>query len=191
MKKLAALLLAGGASTRMGQPKAFLPYQGMPLWKHQMKTLLALEPSELFISAARQIDFGTGPWKTLYDREPGLGPLAGLEAALKETAAGHLLVLAVDMPGFTADFFRVLLDEADESGIVAKIDGFYQGTAAIYTKSILPMVEVVLASEDRSFQHLAGHAIAAGLLKVHHATEQERPFFQNLNTPSDLAKGPV
>ena len=188
MNKLAAVLLAGGASTRMGQPKAFLPYQGMPLWKHQMNTLLALRPSELFISAPRQIDFGVGPWKTLQDREAGLGPLAGLEAVLKETTAVRILVLAVDMPGVTADFLRLLLDEADETGIVAKLDGFYQGTAAIYPRLILPMVEAVLASGDRSFQHLAQRAVAAGLLKVHRTAENERPFFRNLNAPSDLDK---
>ena len=42
--RLAALLLAAGASTRMGKPKALLPWGGVPLVRHQVD-LLAAQPA--------------------------------------------------------------------------------------------------------------------------------------------------
>ena len=42
--RLAALLLAAGASTRMGKPKALLPWVGVPLVRHQVD-LLAAQPA--------------------------------------------------------------------------------------------------------------------------------------------------
>ena len=42
--RLAAILLAAGESTRMGQPKALLPWAGVPLVRHQAN-LLAAQPA--------------------------------------------------------------------------------------------------------------------------------------------------
>jgi molybdopterin-guanine dinucleotide biosynthesis protein A len=186
MSKLAAVLLAGGASVRMGRPKAFLLQEGLPLWRFQMNTLLGLEPSELFLSAAPGLEFGPGPWTLLYDRQPGLGPVAGLDAALRASSAERIVVLAVDMPAITTEFLRRLLAEAGEGGIVPRLEGFYYGMVAVYPRDIQPLVEEVLAGEDRSFQHLIRLGIAADLLKVYSVTESEKGFFQHLNSPSDL-----
>ena len=42
--RIAAILLAAGESTRMGQPKALLPWAGVPLVRHQVN-LLAAQPA--------------------------------------------------------------------------------------------------------------------------------------------------
>ena len=188
MRNFCAVLLAGGASSRMGQPKALIQYQGLPLWRFQANTLLALDPSELFISASAQFDAGEGPWIILEDRKAGLGPLSGLEAALEHCSANQLVVLAVDMPCITFEFLKSLLDEAGNMGIVPSVDGFYHGTVAVYPRAIYPRVEAVLATEDRSFQHLVSLGIEACELKTHFVTEHERPLFSNLNTPADLIR---
>ena len=43
-QRLAAIVLAAGESTRMGQPKALLPWGGVPLVRHQVD-LLAAQPA--------------------------------------------------------------------------------------------------------------------------------------------------
>ena len=53
----AAALLAGGRSLRMGRDKARLPWGGEPLWRHQWRTLAALEPSSLLLSCRTVEDF--------------------------------------------------------------------------------------------------------------------------------------
>ena len=46
----AAVLLAGGGSTRMGRDKAGLIVGSQTLWDLQLAKLRALDPAELFIS---------------------------------------------------------------------------------------------------------------------------------------------
>jgi len=187
MTNFAAVLLAGGTSTRMGQSKAMLNYRGVPLWRRQLDTLSGLEPEELLISAASGQEFLSGPWKVLRDSSTGQGPLAGLSAALRTVTAKHLLVLAVDMPEVTSEFLRLLLAEVEPNcGVVPELDNFYLGTVAIYPRAILPMCEKLLVGQDRSFQMLVRQGLAEGLIKIRSVTENERHLFLNLNTPSDL-----
>lgn len=48
--KLAALVLLGGKSSRMGRPKALLPHpvSGLPLYKHHLQALCELEQKGMF-----------------------------------------------------------------------------------------------------------------------------------------------
>jgi molybdopterin-guanine dinucleotide biosynthesis protein A len=178
--------MAGGASTRMGQPKAFIDYQGLPLWRFQANKLLGLRPKELLISAPRHLQFEEGPWKIVHDRQPDLGPLAGLDAALDVASADHLMVLAVDMPAMTIPFLQGLAEHADGKGIVPELDGFYHGLVAVYPAKIHPLIRQILLSEDRSVQHLIKRACTDDLMKIYLVKENERLLFQNLNSPSDF-----
>lgn len=186
MSEFAAVLIAGGASLRMGQSKAFIDYAGMPLWRRQINTLAELAPSELLISTSAQLTWEPGPWQIIYDRMPGLGPLGGLDAAFHASSANFLVVLAVDMPAMTADFLKLLLSKVGEKGIVPKLADFFQGTAAVYPRSVHPLVENILANDDRSFQSLVRRAIKCDLVDIHPVTEEQRVFFLNINEPRDL-----
>jgi len=185
---LAALLLAGGASTRMGQPKALLEYAGQPLWKVQIEKLQALDPDELFISIPRELALPSGPWRVLHDEKAGLGPLAGLHAALQAMTGEWLVVLAVDLPGMTAAFLRNLHEtaEAKDCGLIPQLEGFYEGLAAIYPRSLADLCRTHLASNDRSLQRFAREAIANGQLSVYPVAEENRPLFRNVNRPTEL-----
>lgn len=178
--------MAGGASTRMGRPKAFIDYQGLPLWRFQADKLLGLHLKELLISVPAYFQLEEGPWKIIHDRQPDLGPLAGLDAALDAASADYLMVLAVDMPAMTVDFLQELARQADGKGVVPELDGFYHGLVAVYPAKIRPLVRQVLLSEDRSVQHLIKKAREDDLMKVYTVKEIERPLFRNLNSPSDF-----
>lgn len=170
----------------MGKPKAFIDYQGLPLWRFQADKLLGLRPKELLISAPMHLQFEEGPWKIVHDRQPDLGPLAGLDAALDAVSSDYLMVLAVDMPAMTIHFLQELTEHADGKGIVPELDGFYHGLVAVYPAKIHPLVRQVLLSEDRSLQHLIKKAREDDLMEVYTVKESERPLFRNLNSPSDF-----
>ncbi|MGB9276713.1 MAG: molybdenum cofactor guanylyltransferase [Terrimicrobiaceae bacterium] len=191
MRKFAAVLLAGGRSTRMGTNKASLDYDGQPLWCFQMEKLLRLNPGQLFFSVRPGMGFPRGSWTFVHDRSGNLGPLGGLEAALRLTGQEFLITLAVDMPAMTSVFLSSLLEEAGPYGVVPHLDGFYCGTAAVFPKSILPLVEEILACDDRSFQHLIDAALRARLMTVREITAAEAPLFENCNLPGDLKRVPV
>ena len=71
MKRFAAVLLAGGRSTRMGTNKALLDYQGMPIWRFQMDKLIQLGPDQLFFSVQSGMEFPSGSWTFVHDRSAG------------------------------------------------------------------------------------------------------------------------
>jgi len=185
---LATLLLAGGASTRMGQPKALLDYGGQPLWRIQLEKLQSLHPAELFLSIPRELSAPPGPWQILHDQKSGLGPLSGLHAALKAMTGEWLVVLAVDLPDMTAAFLQNLYHAAlaKGCGLVPKFDGVYEGLAAIYPRSLADLCEKHLASNDRSLQRFVRQAMADGLLSTYSITEESRSLFRNVNRPTDL-----
>jgi molybdopterin-guanine dinucleotide biosynthesis protein A len=190
----------------MGSPKALLDWNGRPLWRHQADTLQELEPDERFISLPAGLALDAAPWQPVADRVPDLGPLGGIEAALRLMRSDWLVVLAIDLPAMTADYLRTRLNEAIASlgfesahplgsgassetasarGAVAVDDGLYLGLSGVYPRAILPLVESALASGDRSVQQLARRAGAAGLLTAHPISPGERALFRNVNRPGD------
>ena len=188
MKKLAAVLLAGGRSTRMGISKALLDHEGTPLLLFQMKKLVQLCPDQLFFSVQPETEFPPGPWTFVHDRSPGLGPLSGLEAAMRLTRADYLVTLAVDMPAMTAEFLSFLLENAGGAGVVPDLGGFYHGASAVYPVKILPLLEKVLAGNNRSFQHLIREALHSGMMKAMQIGPPASGLFENWNSPEDLKR---
>ena len=184
-KTFAAVLLAGGRSTRMNTNKAFLEFHGVPLWRFQMEKLERLGPDELFFSVQPGMDFPPGTWMLVCDRRPDCGPLGGLEATLRQTHADFLVTLAVDMPAMTTVFLHELVEASGPAGVVPLVEGFYCGAAAVYPVEILPFVETVLAGSDRSFQRLIREAAASGLMNGRPVSPEERLLFENWNAPED------
>ena len=98
------LLLAGGASTRMGRDKGLLDWQGQPLIAHMHALLSALPLSQVVVSGARPEYAG------VIDKAPGRGPLGGIASAAQVLPDGILLVVPVDMPRLSLPLLRRLLD---------------------------------------------------------------------------------
>jgi molybdopterin-guanine dinucleotide biosynthesis protein A len=173
----------------MGCNKAWISVDGEPLWQHQLATLRALEPAEIFLCGAGRDDLAAPDVRGLLDAEPDRGPLGGLAAALASSAEPFVVALAVDLPAMTAEFLAELADEAaaDGIGIVPELDGFYQGLAAIYPRGLAECAARLAADEDHSLQHFIREGIAAGLLGARQVTEAERGLFENWNEPGDIA----
>ena len=177
-----AVLLAGGRSTRMGQDKAGLVFDGEPLWQRQLATLRETKPGELFISGQ-----STGPYRDaglpiVGDDTPGLGPLGGLAAALRHARHSQLLVLAVDLPMMTARFLSEL---AARGPVVPRTADWFEPLAAVYPRLCLPLVEECLGQSDRSMQCFLRLAVARRLVNIRELSREELPLFRNLNSPAD------
>lgn len=188
---LAALLLAGGASSRMGSPKALLDFGGRPLWRLQLEKLRALAPAQLFISAPRNLALPAGAdWKILHDEQPHLGPLAGISAAHHVLSADWLVVLAIDMPAMTAGYLQQLCSAALATGRgqIPQLDGYHLGLAAVYPRAALEKVASQLRDPDRSLQKFVSAGIYAGLLASRPVPESERLLFANINHPEDYIR---
>lgn len=109
MDKFRALVLAGGRSSRMGQDKALLDYQGQRLIDVMMDLLESVTEDRSRILVSGQV----AGYPCVLDEHPGLGPLEGLRCALKEVENGEtLLVVPVDMPLLTKACLEDLLEKS-------------------------------------------------------------------------------
>src|SRR5215469_5994491 len=89
---LSAVILAGGESSRMGQDKARVKFDGQSLIERAVGTVRSSGISEIFVSGRAGTDYSRLHCAVLHDREPGLGPIAGIERALDSTESSLVLV---------------------------------------------------------------------------------------------------
>ena len=100
---LAGFVLAGGRSTRMGQDKALLPLNGVPLIQRAVRKLRKLTSQVCILGSRPELS----PFAPLVpDLRESCGPLGGMEAALSHTSCDWSLVLPVDMPFLPAALLR-------------------------------------------------------------------------------------
>ena len=167
----------------MGRDKALIEIDGLPLWRRQLAILNELGANEIFLSGSRAAE----GCQTLPDARPRIGPLGGLVACFRHCSTPRLAVLAVDLPKMTTAFLRGLLQESSSAcGIVPVIDDRFEPLAAIYPKATLLLAERQLESTEYSLQTFCRACAKEGLVRPRHISKDERPLFQNLNTPADL-----
>lgn len=183
-----AVLLAGGQSNRMGRDKAGLLFAGEPLWQRQLATLRAAGADQLLISGPAHGPYADAGLPILADAAPGLGPLAGLAAALRHARCEWLLVLAIDLPDMRADFLAHLAERAAAQGrgLIPHDAAGLEPLAAVYPRACLPLAEEHLRTADRSMHGFIERAVSQNLVALHPLTSAQRPLFRNLNTPADL-----
>src|SRR5271163_1598920 len=182
-----AAVFAGGASTRMGTDKAFLPFGGELLIERQLRCLQEAGAAEVLISGRVGTDYSRFGLTVVHDERPDCGPLAGVAAILKAATFEKTLVLAVDMPGITPAILRKIVLCGDELGCVPVDDRGFEPLAAAYSKQILPLAEELLAVGRYSMQEFVKEAKERGLVLTLQIELEERLHFINCNRQSDWA----
>lgn len=100
------VVLAGGASRRMGRDKATLPWRGTTLAAHAARTLTDAGLAEVVLADAGRV---VVPGLVSLPDAAGAGPAAGLLAAAAARPGRTLAVLACDLPAVTPALLRALL----------------------------------------------------------------------------------
>lgn len=181
VRPFSAVLLAGGQSTRMGRDKALLPLaDSQLLWQRQLGVLERLGAAEILLSGSRREGMPEHV-RSVEDAQPGLGPLAGLVAALERISTARLVALAIDLPEMSPEYLMQL-----EGGAVPSLRGRLEPLAAVYPVECLPLARERLASPDRSLQSFVLAAEALGLLRIVDVAPDDERLFVNWNRPSDL-----
>lgn len=189
MDDLTAFILAGGKSTRMGEDKAFLSWQGRTLLEQSLRLARALSPEVLIVgSAAKFGTYGAVVEDVFRDR----GPLGGIHAALQASATDLNLVMAVDLPLMEARFLKYLVMQARASNALitaAQVTGGWQPLCAVYRRAFVDLAERALRSGKNKIDALF---TPANTRIIEEAELEKRRFsarmFQNVNTPEDLKR---
>lgn len=145
------IVLCGGKSTRMGFPKALLPF-GPETMLQRVVRLLGTVVSPIVVVAAPDQSLPELPASTRVTRDEreGRGPLEGLRAGLKAlpNTVDVAYVTSCDVPLLVPGFVQRLIELADEHDIaVMEIDGFPHPLSAVYRLRTLPEVEALLAAD--------------------------------------------
>lgn len=180
-------VLTGGQSRRMGRDKALLSHRGMPL---ALWVARELEPVATRVRLVGRADRHGGlGLPVVEDIRPGLGPLAGLEAALTAAETPWILLVACDMPAVSTALFRNLLAAAASCRADAVVPCHAgrgrEPLCAAYHRRALRTVRRALDSGDLKMLHLLES------LKVYEWTAEDRGAFRNVNTAEDLAASPL
>ncbi|HZW31679.1 MAG TPA: molybdenum cofactor guanylyltransferase [Isosphaeraceae bacterium] len=144
-----AVVLCGGASRRMGRPKAWLPF-GPERMLQRVVRLVGTAARPIVVVAAPAQELPDLPADVAIVRDPvaGRGPLQGLAAGLAALPDPVELVYATatDVPFLQPPWITRLVEllGADDLAIPF-IDGYHHPLAALYRKPIvLPAIEGLL-----------------------------------------------
>jgi molybdopterin-guanine dinucleotide biosynthesis protein A len=187
VKDVAAFILAGGRSTRMGRDKSLLHLRGRTLLERALEAPRSVTGRIRIVGPKAK--FGPDAIEDLFaDR----GPLGGIHAALAQSTAEINLVLSVDMPFVATEFLQLLAEESRRTGAVVTVP------------FIAEQWQPLCAAYRREFAGLAERALQAGKNKIDplfcHTTVRrlddeelkrlafDARMFDNLNTPEDLAR---
>jgi molybdopterin-guanine dinucleotide biosynthesis protein A len=172
----------------MGRDKAWLNVAGKPLIAHAINKARALGAVEVFISGRADTDYTHLHCPVLLDREPGCGPLGGVERGLDQCAAPLLLVLAVDLPKMTLAFLGKLWQHCDEStGAVPFLKGEAEPLAAFYPKRCQTIVTELITSSRYAAREFVQNCECEGTIRPFVVSREDAECFANCNTALDYA----
>jgi molybdopterin-guanine dinucleotide biosynthesis protein A len=184
-----AAVLAGGASRRMGVPKASLPYGRMTLLAHQAERLSEIF-EDVLVVAKEAPGIDAGPARLVFDTSAVRAPIHGLVRALEEVS-DRVFILAVDLPVVTGEILRAIAQRSLASSSPAVLpwaDGRLQPLAGVWRSTVLPAARERIARGDLSLHGLAAE-IGAEIFPEEswRAIDPSGNSFANLNTIQEYA----
>lgn len=193
---LAGVVLAGGASLRMGRDKATMPVPAELLGSkdgseapitmvERVVSVVGQRCQPVFVVAAPGQSLPELPARVVRDDVRGVGPLLatgrGLRAAA-EAGAKRAFLSAADMPLLTADMIDLLEARAIEldADVVLPWDGRDHYLAAVYRTELADEVDALVAAGERSMRALVDRVDAQRIVIP------ESRSLTNLNSDADL-----
>jgi len=184
-------ILAGGRSSRFGSDKARAVLKGEPLITRLARQI---EPAALHITVVAEAadtyaDLGL---RTIADRRPGLGPLAGIEAAMvdaqnsPESNMERLIVFSCDLTRIDPGWIELLASGGRRGALVAAFvdsGGRRHPFPGLYDVGLLARLQRQL-NEGR----LAVHRLIEAVGHVDVPVPGDWPDVAQINTTEDLKR---
>jgi molybdenum cofactor guanylyltransferase len=201
MSTRSAVILAGGRSSRMGLPKAALPFGSSTIIERLIDTL-RVAFAEIVVVAAPLNDEPFSIDRILKDRAAGLiverdaaafeGPVGALRRGLERARGETAFACSCDLPLLRSDLAQALCAMLDDGGDAAipQTDGLPQPLCAAYRRE--RTAETLAAMEAAGERRLS---LIAQRLKVRpidetalRALDPDLRSFLNVNTAQDYAR---
>ena len=196
---MSGLVLAGGASRRMGRDKAQILFGSEPLVVRAVRTLARVCTDVVVASGdGHRLDhLGV---TQVADAMPGAGPLAGIAAGLESARHDLVAVIAVDMPAASPAVLTLLAGLwRGEAAVVPVVAGRWEPLHAVWARSAAPGIAGCLQAGERRVMRvlttLGTRFVGEAEWEAAEASEEAAPngptprkgrFAANLNAPMDL-----
>jgi molybdenum cofactor cytidylyltransferase len=188
---LAAVILAAGGSSRMGQPKQLLKFRGTSLLRRAIDTALAVPTEQVIVVLGHAADqlmaecTPTSATVVLNDQwmEGVSTSLRGGLAAVSSEARG-VFIYPADMPLVTPEALRELAHRQQVSGRPAAMTdaGGVRGVPVFITRSLFPAL-MIQEGDVGGAQYLRGHPEAVEAVHF-----DDPDLVRDVDRPEDYAR---
>jgi molybdopterin-guanine dinucleotide biosynthesis protein A len=188
-----AIVLVGGQSSRMGQPKAALDFGGVPLLTRIVIELKCWFDEIVIVAApelAGQPRVEIPGLKIVHDESSFGGPLDALRRGLNALDRDVAFACSCDLPLLNADVAAELVGMLDDfDAVIPEVGGKLQPLHAVYRKRCASAIESLAASGEKRLTASSG-AVNAKRVGEHELRriDPELNSFFNVNTPEDYQR---
>jgi molybdopterin-guanine dinucleotide biosynthesis protein A len=181
-----AVILAGGASTRMKSNKALLPYRGERFIERIHRQMASIF-REIIVVTNTPETYRFLTCRTVPDLYPAMCSLAGIQTGLAHCGTPYIFVAGCDMPYLNEALIRQIVSLADENDvIIPESPGGLEPLHALYGKGCLPAMERNLSEGKRKIiDCFDGLKVTVVSCKEVTAIDPAFRSFRNINTPEE------
>ncbi len=181
-----AVILAGGKSSRMGRPKALLPFDNDPLIVHIVRALKSMFAEAVVVAAPEQ-ELPPLPALLVRDEVAYQGPVGGIYYGLKAAQGEFCFVTSCDVAFTNLSLISYLISHISNYDVVVPYwQERFQPLHAVYRRSVLPLLKEQLERGELRPIFLYDKVRTR---KVHEdeirRLDPEGLSFLNMNTPAD------
>jgi len=159
MEPFTAIVLAGGASARMGSPKALLRFGDETLIERVVRRLKPISAEVVVVSGAHIELPPLSDARIVVDDVPSQGPVAGIVYGIRAAETDVLFVCGCDHPFLEPALVTLLVRRAEGvDGAVPIVGGVRQPLTAAYHRRIGAIAQTLLAAGERRASALLDRA---------------------------------
>ncbi len=185
--KVTGVILCGGKSTRMGENKAFIQIEGVPII-NRIHDLFRECFQEVIIVTNQKDLFSNFDSRIYSDLIPHKGALGGLYTGIFFSSFDHSFCVACDMPFMKKSLLQYLIDKIDdEDVIVPRTKDGLQPLHAIYSRNCLnPIRKSIDEGKSKIIDIYSQVRVKIVDEKDFFSFDPGRESFINVNTPQEL-----
>ena len=181
-KKVSAIILSGGKSSRMGEDKCDLMYQGETLLNLQIDKLKRIGIEDIVASGYRGKDCKA---KVVED-EIMKGPLSGILKGLQVIKNDRAFVISADVPLVKEDSIKKLIDyslDKDLDIVLARHNDKREPLIGVFKKELMSRIENIIKGDNHSVMRLVDECNYEFL-----DFKDDDEYFLNINYRDDYDK---
>ncbi len=181
-EKIAAILLAGGNSTRMGTNKALLQLDNTLMYEKVLGEIEKITP-HIFISSNHELPLKKYP--IIADTIKNKGPMSGIFSVLEKNSFNKYIVVCCDAPFIKKELIELLLTEHCETAVVPNWENKTYPFPGIYSSNLKNVLLKHIENNQLKMKYFLKTINAKEIVITSEAEWMSKNIFLNINTPEE------